>query len=281
MEFPNLKYVRQPNNLGVSGNRNWLGRQPTSEYIAKLDSDDYYEPAYLARLTEVLKKYPAAGYAHCAVTEVDESSSPVRARRLNRAVEYIESEQALREAAKGYRVSANIIVFRRSALEQVGFWRSDMIFAEDWDLAVRLADAGWGNCYVPDILANYRVWGAADGYRQSRKISEVNGICRVFDDDLLPAFARRGWDSKDLLARRQQFAVAQAGIFFERQIEGIDRQNLEGALRKLGASRTLELYLRLSRAKPIAAVYVSARRVKLRLKDGVKRVLANFYPAKK
>ena len=73
--------------------------------------------------------------------------------------------------------------------------------------------------------------------------------------------------------------MAQAGIFFERQIEGIDRQNLEGALRKLGASRTLELYLRLSRAKPIAAVYVSARRVKLRLKDGVKRVLANFYPA--
>src|SRR5262249_41814993 len=44
------------------------------------------------------------------------------------------------------------VVFRRSALEEVGGFSTDSI-TEDFELSVRLHEAGWRSVYVPEVLA--------------------------------------------------------------------------------------------------------------------------------
>ncbi len=207
-QFPSIKYIRQERNLGMGGNPNWLMRQPQSDFVAKLDSDDYYEPKYIERLMQVLIRYPSAGYAHASVWQVDDVGTRVRSRQLRRDAEYISAEDSLRMLKNGYKVSANIILFRRESLEDVGFWKADMAFGDDYDLAVRLADAGWGNVYIPDFLANYRVWSDAANYRAGRRISEINGMRRVFEESLIPAYSRRNWSLSPLMTIRRRMAAA-------------------------------------------------------------------------
>ena len=223
---------------------------PDTEYIARLDSDDFYEPRYLVELVDALIGAPNAGYAHCAVTEVDGVGRRVGERWLARAAGCLDSENAVRAATRGYRVAANILVFRRQALESVGFYDEAMDFAEDWDLAVRLADHGWGNVYVPQLLANYRVWDDEIGYRAGRKLREIKGIRHVFDSSLAAAYARRGWALGILTTRRRAFARSQARCLSRRGLAVTEREQIEGHLRALGDSWQLRLWMLIARTVP-------------------------------
>ena len=64
----------------------------------------------------------------------------------------------MRDAVTGYRVAANIVMFRAAPLRQLDYYRGRPDFVEDYDLSVRMPDAGYGNVYCDEILARYRVW---------------------------------------------------------------------------------------------------------------------------
>ena len=240
-EYPHLITKRHAKNLGMGGNPNWLFRQPDSDFLVKLDSDDSLEPLFCAQLLHLLTQYPKAAYAHGNINQIDENGNITRVRRLSRRKEYIDADQSLVDSASGYRVSANIIMFRRQALEQVDFWRADMAFADDWDLAVRLADAGWGNVYCSDVVASYRVWSDPRGYREGRKMAELEGIRRVFIDSLVPAFKRRGWDLKPLSQHRKRFAFGQATALLRVPMDAPEFHLIRSALSALGNSTILHV----------------------------------------
>lgn len=208
--YPNIKYTRQQANLGLSANHRWLLEKVTTPYVVVLHSDDHLESAYVERLISLMEMYPRAGYAHSAVHEINAWGKIIKQRLLGRSSGYQGAEESLRSMASGYRVAANICLFRTEALRSVGFHKDDMNFAEDWDLAVRLADAGWGNVYRKEVLANYRVWNDSAGYREGRKAIELSGITRVFSESLEPAFATRKWDSEILLKARRKLAMKHA-----------------------------------------------------------------------
>ena len=233
-EYPSIKYFRQEKNLGMGGNPNWLMRGPKTEFVAKLDSDDFYEPEYIGKLVEVLERNPKAGYAHAATWQVNDAGVRVRARCLYRNYEYISGEDSLRMLSNGYKVSSNIIVFRRDALESVDFWKSDMAFGDDFDLAVRLADAGWGNVYILEFLANYRVWSDASNYRAGRRLSEINGMRRVFEESLMPAYVRRNWSLGPLLSKRRLMAANYVNGFHKLAANSEASEAIKDALITLG-----------------------------------------------
>src|SRR5690606_23416431 len=136
-------------------------------YVVRLDSDDLLRPDYCVKLSALLEENPTAAVAHAAVEEIDEFGRHRRIRRLHRATGFQSGEDALRDGIFGYRVAANICMFRRSALEKTGIlYRPKLKFCEDWDLFLRLADAGWGNVYCNEVLASYRVWTDAAGDRK-------------------------------------------------------------------------------------------------------------------
>ncbi len=270
-EFAHLRAFRQERNLGMSGNPRWIVSRPRTNYIVKLDSDDRLHTDYVTRLVALLQEHPNAGYGHCAVRQIDGRGTVTRERRLLRPSGYEMPDDALRAAVRGYRVAANICIFRREAMEQVDFYRADMNFCDDWDLSVRLADAGWGNVYCDALLADYRVWDAGN-VRARRKLAEIEGCARVFDHSLLPAFARRGWGTVPLRERRKHLALAHAMVLDAPAFSPDDRKEMVQALQHLGDSPRLRRRVRLMQ-RGFGPWFRMRSRAQVAAKDAAKRLL--------
>ena len=206
----NLKIIRNEQNLGISGNTDKCLRQATGDYIIRLDSDDYLSPLFSEKLIKMLLLHPLAGYAHAAVQEIDQDGNFVRKRLLVRNSGFQVSTEALESAVKGYRVAANIIMFRRSALVDVGFITGRPNYVEDYHLSASLAASGYGNVYLNEILSYYRKWVDEAKVRQRRKLLEIIGLSKVFNEVLEPAFKERQWDISRIARSRKALACSQA-----------------------------------------------------------------------
>jgi GT2 family glycosyltransferase len=242
-QFPRLHYYRQPQNLGIAGNNTWLLSQPQTDFIVRLDSDDLLEPHYVATLLALFEQYPAAGYAHSAVQEIDEYSQPRTVRRVARAHAFLDAETALRASVSGYRVAANICMFRAKALRELNFYAGRPDYTEDYDLSVRMADAGYGNIYSPQILSSYRVWTDAKGTRPKRKALELKGLIRIYQESLIPAFEKRSWNLKPLEQNRRRLALIHAASCHAAWFSAEEQAGLIALLKELGESPALKLRL--------------------------------------
>lgn len=207
-EISCLKVIRHSYNLGIAKNVDACLRVASGEFIVRLDSDDYLKPGYIEQLATALLRHPDAGYAHAAVQEVDENGSNLKERKLFRQAGFQSDVEALKEAPKGYKVAANIIMFRKSALKRVNYLSDRPNFGEDYHLATAISAAGYGNIYISDTLACYRVWTDQQKLRTRRKRSEIEGIRRVFDEVIGPAYNARSWTQQALNKRKTHLACS-------------------------------------------------------------------------
>jgi cellulose synthase/poly-beta-1,6-N-acetylglucosamine synthase-like glycosyltransferase len=268
-EHPGIRHFRQAVNLGMSGNPRWVVQQPTTDFIVKLDSDDELHPGYVRRLLDQMMTRPFAGFGHVAVQEIDGAGRPGRRRSLGRGTGYQDAEESLRAGVRGYRVAANICMFRRAALAEVDYYRTDLRFADDWDLAIRLADAGWGNIYLNEVLAKYRVWDTSEQSRQRRKLQEVEGTRRVIEESLIPAFRRRAWSEGTVVRARRRMALRHAEALRLGLFTDAEETLLREALGRLGDSFLLRWKMRLIRT-PLARLFALPRSVVIGVKTGIK-----------
>jgi cellulose synthase/poly-beta-1,6-N-acetylglucosamine synthase-like glycosyltransferase len=269
-QFPQIKHFRQKNNLGMSGNPRWIVKQPLAEFIVKLDSDDKLFPTYVEKLLKVMLAHPSAGYAHAAVQEMDGNGHKQKLRLLARSAGFQSGNESLRASVTGYRVAANICMFRREALQQVDYYKSDLNFCDDWDLAVRLADAGWGNVYVNEVLASYRVWDTP--VRSRRKLAEVEGCRRVMEESLIPAFKRRSWDLTPITKASQRLALGHAVCLRSKQFTEAEQNDLKHALSLLGDSAALRWKFRWIRT-PFAPLFELPANIERQARAWIKKML--------
>lgn len=188
-QIPILKVVIQPQNLGISANVDHCLRLATGDYIVRLDSDDILLPGYIEELASLLDKFPEAGYAHAAVREIDEHGNLKRERTLWRSNEFLNADAALKAAMLGYKVAANIIMFRKAALKAANYISLKINACEDYYLAAQIAANGSGNVYYPGFLSCYRVWNSHT--KITRKKAEIMGLTAIFDEVLEPAFKKK------------------------------------------------------------------------------------------
>ena len=233
-EYPELHVLRQAVNLGIPANSSAVMRQPRAELLVRLDSDDELMPGYVERLAKLMAAEPRAGYAHTQVLEIAEDGRPLRTRHLARASGFQDAETALRASLSGYRAAANILMFRREALEHLNFYEGRPERGQDYDLAIRMADAGYGNIYVAETLAKYRVWSDREGTRSRRKGLQLEGYRRIFDETFAPAWSRRGWDQRELARQRKRLAALHCASCFGRAYTSAEREELLAALLRLG-----------------------------------------------
>ena len=268
--------VNHENNRGISAHLEWLLRQPETPLIMRLDSDDFLHADYIEELQSLMDRYPKAGYAHSAIMEVDADDRPLGERRLMRVHEYEDSEHILRRSVYGYQVSANQLMFRREALASVDFGAGSekLNFVEDYDLSVRLADAGWGNVYSGKILASYRIWTAASRPKVTRKLTEVRGLTEIFTGSLQRAFEKRHWPMRTLRRRRFQLALYNSDVLDRSVFAPGEREEMVQALEALGGSRTISMLMGdgvMPRA--VRRSVTAATEAKIGLKRMIKRVL--------
>jgi glycosyltransferase involved in cell wall biosynthesis len=272
-QHPQVHYHRQPQNLGIVGNNSWLLRQPQADYIVRLDSDDLLLPSYVETLVSLLEQYPAAGYAHAAVQEIDQSHHQRAMRRIYRTSQYQDGDTALRAAVSGYRVAANICMFRTKVLHELNFYDGRPDYTEDYDLSVRIADAGYGNVYSELVLSCYRVWTDVQGTRPKRKGLEIRGLTRIYDESLIPAFQKRNWNIRPIVRWRRRQAIGHAASCYAPWFTLEEKAELSRLLFNLGDC--LELRLRLQAIHlGFGPLFSWSHQVSLRLKGNVKSLLA-------
>jgi glycosyltransferase involved in cell wall biosynthesis len=223
-------------NVGVSSNASRAILASNSNYVVRLDSDDILYPDFCQILCHLLDNFPSAGAAHSAVDQIDRAGCITGVRRLGRRSGFQAPTNSLRGSINGYKVSANILMFRREALFSLPFLYDPTIhFAEDWDLFARLAIAGWGNVYTSSILAAYRVWRSPTDFNPIRKIAEIDGIYHVLVNTILPAWESCGWDKKAVSRARRKFASTQSVSLTYSDINEEERALLSSSLVKLAA----------------------------------------------
>jgi glycosyltransferase involved in cell wall biosynthesis len=142
-------------NMGLSSARMTGVGQTSARYVHPLDSDDRLAPGALRRLADALDARPEADLAWGDYACFGAFSCRVPgARSLDPwRITYIDE-------------IVGTTMVRRSALEAVGGW--DMgSGCEDWDLWMKLAEAGAQGVYLPAVTLYYRQHETPRMYRES------------------------------------------------------------------------------------------------------------------
>jgi glycosyltransferase involved in cell wall biosynthesis len=268
-ENPSVNYKRQSKNLGIAANNNWLLAQPNTDYIVRVDSDDLLEPTFVEKVVALLDENKTLGYGHVAVKEIDENGKFRRLRSLFRAP-VINAEEALKDAISGYRVAANILMFRKEVLEQANFYNPELNFAEDWDLSVKIAALGYGNVYINTPLASYRVWTDSKNYRPRRKFDELSGIDFVLNNTLKNTYINKGWNTEPIIQQGKKFSLNHSIALSSNVFSNEEKLQLKKVLINLGDSKALKIKIKLIELG-FSSVFIMQKKLLQTAKDLIKR----------
>ena len=122
--------------------------------VARADADDLSRPDRFAKQIAHLRRHPDVAVVSGAMDVIDESG-----RHLRTDVFPTLPEAIARELLHRCCVCHPAVMARTEAFRSVGGYRRSAQFAEDYDLWLRIAEAGRiGN--LPDVLLSYRVHAA-------------------------------------------------------------------------------------------------------------------------
>jgi glycosyltransferase involved in cell wall biosynthesis len=127
-----LRVIRQPNR-GVSAARNAGMRQASGQWIALLDSDDYWLPQKLERQLDFFKNNPTQ--VICQTEEIWIRNG-VRVNPKKRHQKF--SGWIFEKCLPLCLISPSAVMLRASLLEQVGFFDENLPACEDYDLWLRV-----------------------------------------------------------------------------------------------------------------------------------------------
>jgi GT2 family glycosyltransferase len=156
--YPNVKVISLPYNLGISG---WdFGIVNTdAEYVVCLDDDSSPDPGAISRMVKVFEADPRIGivpfniYGGAFATE-DWAKIPT-----DNLVGYINCGVGL----------------RKEAVIKAGFNDPDFfLYANEWDLAIRILNKGYRIAFDPAIRANHRTSAMHRSYKRLRTLTARN-----------------------------------------------------------------------------------------------------------
>jgi len=201
-EFPQVRVIKNSRNGGFSHASNQGIAATHALYLLSLNPDTVLHPGAIAALSAYLDGHPEAGAVGPKIVRPDGSldlaarrtfPSPSvalfrltllsrlfpRHRRLARYNLTDQSPDVEQEIDAG---TAACLMFRRSALEQVGPYDEDFfMYGEDLDLCYRLKAAGWRIVYEPRaVVLHYK--GQSSRQRSGAMIREFHRSMWIFFD---------------------------------------------------------------------------------------------------
>jgi len=146
-----VHYLRKPNG-GQASARNLGAREAKSAFVAFLDSDDVWYPEKLQKQLDAMREQLEMGmvYGLCDYINISgEITGELLSQRSGDLFDYL---------LAGNRItgSASMVLIRRELLEKLGYFREDLLIAEDWALWLAIAQQVPIVC-VPEKLAALRV----------------------------------------------------------------------------------------------------------------------------
>jgi glycosyltransferase involved in cell wall biosynthesis len=129
-----IKYIRHPENMGVSAARNRGIKASRSPLVAFLDSDDYWLPEKLSTQMAFFIRNPGA--VACQTDEIWIR----KGLRVNPGKRHLKpSGEIFVPSLKICLVSPSAVLLKRSLLDEVGLFDEDLPACEDYDLWLRIS----------------------------------------------------------------------------------------------------------------------------------------------
>lgn len=155
------------------------------EFVAFLDSDDYYLEGYLRRMVAELLANPDVGYAFCRCKkEITKSDQSVEINNWTR-LKLSRLDRQYHVLSRAYCINTNVIVLRSLLVDCVGRFDSALSNGEDSDLWIRISEASPGR-FVDFYGAVYRT------NHGSAQLTEVETTSKKMCSDVVytKAFSR-------------------------------------------------------------------------------------------
>ncbi len=174
---PGVRVIRNSGNLGLSASRNVGIEAATGQYVLPLDADDCLSPTFLSLAVRALER-------HAAFDVVVPSTAYFRSDEARRALSltdfalFLGNVPTYGQVANRFSCATSLI--RRSVFETFRYDETLPSF-EDWDLYLRLANAGRRFLVTNDIHFFYR----------QRPDSMIKGISRERHQALIAELHKR------------------------------------------------------------------------------------------
>jgi cellulose synthase/poly-beta-1,6-N-acetylglucosamine synthase-like glycosyltransferase len=143
--------VRNQENIGLTRSLNRGIRMAHGDYVARQDADDVALPERLAAQVSFLDEHPGIGVVGTWVAYIDENGRPIKIIRTPASPALIRWLLLF-----GTCLMHSSVLIRRSCLEGVAVYRSEILYAQDYDLWIRLS-AKTRLANLPEILQQMRV----------------------------------------------------------------------------------------------------------------------------
>jgi GT2 family glycosyltransferase len=149
-----IEIHRNPTNLGLAGNWNRGIELARGEFVHLLHQDDLILPGFYEHLLRGFAAGAQVGMAFSRHAFIDDAGHWTRRSHRERWRRGTLGHWLARISQR-QRIQCPSAIVRRSVYEQLGGFRSDLTYALDWEMWVRIAAANavW---YEPQVLACYR-----------------------------------------------------------------------------------------------------------------------------
>jgi teichuronic acid biosynthesis glycosyltransferase TuaG len=165
-----VRLIRLPVNGGAGAARQFAAVQARGDWLAYLDADDLWLPTKLARQQAFLEAHPGVLALHTGTVMFTPDGSE---RTYLHKPECQRGERALLQAE----IIPSSLMLHRQALLDVGGWSADRGIIEDWDLEIRLTNAGTPLWFLAEPLIRFR--RANHGNLSSRPLLNVKRQLRT------------------------------------------------------------------------------------------------------
>ncbi|WP_158633555.1 glycosyltransferase [Tautonia sociabilis] len=190
-----VEFHRNEANLRLAGNWNRCIELARGRWIHLLHQDDLISEGFYRQLERAEHEAPSCGAAFTRFSLIDELGHWIAIEALERPSPGV-IEGWLERLILRQRVQCPAIVVRRSTYEALGGFRTDLAFALDWEMWVRIA-VHFPVWYEPAILAHFRLHGASesdrlqDAHRTGLDVLKAREIVqRYVPPELAPDVAR-------------------------------------------------------------------------------------------
>lgn len=174
--YPALAFLQSGENLGYAGGNNlgleWA-RARNAEWVMVVNNDTVIDPECVRRLLDVAIAEPSLAAVAPLIVRFDDQdtvwSAGGRHDRVRAIGVHGHFARSAQEVLEGWVdapskwhdctfLSGCCLLFRRSALDEVGPFRADYFaYVEDLEMSMRLSSAGWRMGWVPAARLAHRV----------------------------------------------------------------------------------------------------------------------------
>ncbi len=168
---PRIKVATLPTNRGISIASNWALEMAQGEYVALLDHDDEITPDALLRMVQAINSNPRADFLYSDECKIDDTPE----RKLS---SFIFKPDWSPEIMFNFMVTGHLTVYRTALVREIGGFRSEYDFSQDYDLALRMAEVSRSVVHVERVLYLWRAikGSAASGGKDFARQSNVAAL---------------------------------------------------------------------------------------------------------